>query len=503
MLCLKQLQVVAVSACLMLIPFKSFAGTIGDGPAFPLSGHLDQFQISNGTIKFPELFVDGDKLFGTSYNDLDGIGANLNQDATVSIRFSRVPRADLPGFTSDPFRATGPNARSCTACHSGPTTPGGPTADDGSGDIVANAQRDPQRTMMLSKFIQRQTPHLFGSGALQNLAQEMTSRLMAIRDSAVSAAQACFFSCTVTKSLTTKGISFGTIAATKPFFFFNSSVTVDTSGVQGVSRDLIVRPYEWKGSVTFLRDFVRGAALNEIGMQGDEMVGVGVDQDQDGVADEFTVGDITAITIYNAAQPRPMTMLELNAKDPVTFPLTSAQVTAINAGQSLFAQANCTSCHMPSLTMNNPIFSEPSSNPNYRDSTFPSGVNPVNLGLDSSKPITFNFLTDSEQVPFEPASNGGAIVRLYSDLKWHDMGSGLAEGIDEAGNGASVFITKPLWGVGSTAPYLHDGRAPTLTAAILAHGGEALASRNSFAAMSSADQANLVEFLKNLVLFKK
>ncbi len=497
MLSLKQLQVVTASVCLMLIPFKSFA--VGDGPAFPLASHIDQFQISNGTIGFPELAVDGDELFGTTYNERDGIGSNLNQDSTVSIRFSRVPRADLPGFTSDPFRATGPNARSCTACHNGPTTPGGPTADDGSGEINSNAVRDPQRTKTLSKFIQRQTPHLFGSGALQNLAQEMTTDLLAIQSSAVTAAKACFFPCTVTKTLTTKGISFGTISATG----FLGSASISTSGVQGVSKDLIVRPYEWKGNVTFLRDFVRGAALNEIGMQPDEMVGVGVDQDKDGVVDEFTVGDITAITIYNAQQPRPVTMLEMNAKDAVKFPLTSAQKTAISAGQALFTQANCSSCHVPSLTMNNPIFSEPSSMPQYRDSTFPSGVNPANLGFDPAHPVTFNFLTDPEQVPFEPAGNGGAIVRLYSDLKWHDMGSALAEGIDEAGNGASVFITKPIWGIGSTAPYLHDGRAPTLTAAILAHGGEALASRNSFAAMSSANQANLVEFLKNLVLFKQ
>lgn len=500
MIHLKQLRVVAASTCLMLIPFKSFA--IGDDPAFPLASHVDQFQVTNGAIGFTQLFGDGDQLFEVPYNNLDGVGANLLQDTAVSLRFSRVPRADLPGFTSDPFRATGPNSQSCASCHNGPTTPGAESQDDGSGIINSNAHRDPQRTQMLSKFIQRNTPHLFGSGALQNLAQEMTADLLAIQSSALSGANACSSSCTVTKTLTTKGVSFGTISGKKSCgFFLCSAATLDTSGVQGVAKDLIVRPYEWKGSVAFLRDFVRGAGLNELGMQGDEMVGVGVDQDKDGVKDEFTVGDITAITVYNAAQPRPSTMLELNAKDPVAFPLTSAQVTAINAGQSLFATANCTSCHKPNMNMKDPIFREPSSMPQYRDSTFPSGVNPVNLGLDPTKPVTFNFLTDLE-VNFETASNGGAIVRLYSDLKWHDMGAGLAEPIDEAGNGASVFITETLWGVGSTAPYLHDGRAPTLTAAILAHGGEAQASRDAFAAMSTANKQNLVEFLKNLVLHK-
>lgn len=483
---------------LLLFPLLTSAGTLGDGPAFPLGTHVDQFQISNGTLSFPVLFNDGDQLSGANFNNYDGVGSNLNQDATVSLRFSRVPRADLPGFTSDQFRATGPNATGCRVCHDGPGIPGGPVVEDGSGDTAMNAHRDPKRTKLLTKFIQRNTPHLFGAGALQNLAQEMTTDLLAIKASTVSAAQACFFTCTKTNTLVTKGITFGTISATKSF----GSVTVDASGVKGVTQDLVVRPYEWKGSVAFLRDFVRGAADNEIGMQPDEMVGVGVDQDKDGVVDEFTVGDITAITLYMAAQPRPVTMTELNTKDPVTYPLTSAQLTAISAGQTLFTQANCSGCHVPSLTMNDPVFREPSANANYRDSTFPSGANPVNLGLDPTKPATFNFLTDPEQVVFKAAANGGAIVPLYSDLRWHDMGTGLAEAIDEAGNGASVFITKPLWGVGSTAPYMHDGRAPTLTAAILTHGGEAQAARDAFAAMSAANQANLIEFLKNLVLFK-
>jgi CxxC motif-containing protein (DUF1111 family) len=83
------------------------------------------------------------------------------------------------------------------------------------------------------------------------------------------------------------------------------------------------------------------------------------------------------------------------------------------------------------------------------------------------------------------------------------MGPGLAETIDEVGTGAAMFLTENLWGVGSTAPYLHDGRATTLTEAILEHGGEAGGSRASFAALSTADQRDLLAFLNNLVLFKQ
>ena len=94
------------------------------------------------------------------------------------------------------------------------------------------------------------------------------------------------------------------------------------------------------------------------------------------------------------------------------------------------------------------------------------------------------------------------MIQLYGDLKRHDMGPALAESIDEIGSGRSTWLTKELWGVGSTAPYLHDGSASTLTEAILAHGGEAESSRQAFQALDRGDQQSMIAFLKNLVLFK-
>ena len=90
--------------------------------------------------------------------------------------------------------------------------------------------------------------------------------------------------------------------------------------------------------------------------------------------------------------------------------------------------------------------------------------------------------TVSRSATFPRDSQGRALVDLFGDLRRHNMGAGLAEEIDEVGTGASVFMTENLWGVGSTPPYLHDGRADTLTEAILEHGGEAQTSRNNFAA---------------------
>ena len=102
---------------------------------------------------------------------------------------------------------------------------------------------------------------------------------------------------------------------------------------------------------------------------------------------------------------------------------------------------------------------------------------------------------------FDRRGAGGVVVRLFGDLRRHDMGPGLAESIDETGAGASVWMTKELWGVGTSDPYLHDGRATTLTEAILEHGGEAAGHSADFNALSDADQADLIAFLSSLTIF--
>ena len=62
-------------------------------------------------------------------------------------------------------------------------------------------------------------------------------------------------------------------------------------------------------------------------------------------------------------------------------------------------------------------------------------------------------------------------------------------------------MTEPLWGVGSTAPYGHDGRSPTLEDVILRHGGEAQLARDRFAGLSKKRRGEIVSFLKTLVVF--
>ena len=76
------------------------------------------------------------------------------------------------------------------------------------------------------------------------------------------------------------------------------------------------------------------------------------------------------------------------------------------------------------------------------------------------------------------------------------MGPGLAEHTGDALD--SYYQTARLWGVADTAPYLHDGRAATLSEAILWHGGEAQASRDLFAGLPDEERTDLLAFLRTL-----
>ena len=474
------------------------------------------------TGEFLETFECGDELFETRFNALDGAGMNVGNGE----RFTGVPRADLPNWRNVlPRRETGPNAEACNVCHTTETEGGG---GDAAGPAGLNVIRDPFGSASLNGFIQRNTPHLFGMAGPQLLAEEMNADMLAIVSN--TRIRACVTGSTRTADLTTKGINFGSVTVT-PRVFFCLQRAIVSINAQGVRPDLIVRPFQWKGNEPTVRTFSRGAFHNELGMSPVETAGDNVDNDFDGIANEITVADTTAMAIYLAGQPRPTSMTELDTlrdqmvaqfgaagaaeADELGLPdLSAAEVAQINRGEQTFNVIGCGDCHRASLTVNNVVFNEPSLNPNYRESVFPAGQNAAARGLDPNNPISFDITQDQPDNiievngnfvkhlgAFETDNNGGAVVRLYGDLKLHDMGPALTESVDEAGTGASVWITKELWGLRNTAPYLHDGRATTVEEAILEHGGEANNSRNNFSSLNDDDQNDVLAFLNNLVLF--
>ena len=88
-------------------------------------------------------------------------------------------------------------------------------------------------------------------------------------------------------------------------------------------------------------------------------------------------------------------------------------------------------------------------------------------------------------------------VAAYTDLLLHDMGPDLGD-ICLALATPTEFRTEPLMGLRLKAQFLHDGRAKTPEQAIEMHAGEGARSRDQFLALSPADRAALVAFLKTL-----
>ena len=93
-------------------------------------------------------------------------------------------------------------------------------------------------------------------------------------------------------------------------------------------------------------------------------------------------------------------------------------------------------------------------------------------------------------------------IRPYSDFLLHDLGPALADPVGTLGATGAEWRTAPLWGIGqalqSGAGLLHDGRAASLTEAILWHDGEARTARDGFAALDSRQRQTLLDFLSQL-----
>ena len=132
------------------------------------------------------------------------------------------------------------------------------------------------------------------------------------------------------------------------------------------------------------------------------------------------------------------------------------------AGQQIFTQIGCATCHVASIT------------------TAPTGTQ-INGG-------TFTV----------PAALGGKVIHPYGDFLLHDIGTG--DGIVQNGPADTMnkVRTVPLWGLRTRNRLMHDGASATREQAILRHKGEASATRNKFATLNPQQQAQLLTFLNSL-----
>ena len=95
-------------------------------------------------------------------------------------------------------------------------------------------------------------------------------------------------------------------------------------------------------------------------------------------------------------------------------------------------------------------------------------------------------------------------IRPYTDLLLHDMGDGLADGINHAKASGKEWRTPPLWGIGLTEIvngnvfFLHDGRARNLQEAIMWHGGEGFSAKKAYSNLSKKERSLVLNFLRSL-----
>ncbi len=447
-------SVLALASWMVVAPVAS-AQPPGEGPA--LGDRLTQEEVESGDLSLTELRREGRRVFSTPFNKLDGYGDGPMNKNDPTSPGGRPSLQDNGTF----LRVNGLDGQTCLECHSIVSNATIPATFGvgGIGAASANAIFQPTDidvddevgvgyASFNGRFIN--PPFLFGSGGIELLGKEMTEDLQALlAEAKANPGQDV--------ELLTKGVDFGTIR-------FQDGKLV-TDGIEGVDEDLVVRPFGRKGEFPTVRAFDLEALAFHFGMQPSEVVGKGIDDDGDGVLDEVTAGEISAMHIFNTTLERPR----------------KTQVTEeVQAGFKLFQSIGCAECHTPILETRRKELSY--CFPEIPERPFENEFYRVDLSEDPTG--------------FKETKDGGLSVILFADLKRHDMGDALAESFGSELD--RFFTTARLWGVADTAPYLHDGRATTLTEAILLHGGEAQAARDNFAGLSDKDRILVLTMLRAL-----
>lgn len=455
----------------------ALAGPAGERPS--VETHLDQRSIESGAVDTETTLKHGEMLFNARFNRLDGQG----RPATTGHGAQRP--STQPLF----IRTSGPDANSCAGCHFQPRV-------GGAGDFVANVfvlaqERDPVvETIDSMSGNERGSPSLMGTGLIELLAREMSRDLAAARTEAREQAKST--GKPARRALVSKGVFFGAVTVTP-------EGRVDPSEIDGVDWDLVVRPFHQKGAVASIRDFTNTALNHHHGVQTSERFGATNDLDKDGMRNELTVGDVTALVFFQAALDTPGRMM----------PADPARRALAVRGEKLFETIGCSSCHTPALVLNDPVFVEP------------GPFNPQgNLRVDQGpKPVSIDLSVHGIGPRPERDQAGRIVVRAFTDLKRHELNDrdfthfaneklhqGTLAGVQQSAAFTAVprarpptqFLTKRLWDAGNTDPYGHRGDLTLLTDAIHFHGGEARAARDAFFSQPEADRAAVIEFLKTL-----
>jgi hypothetical protein len=414
----------------------------------------------------------GRQIFQRKFSANQGFGPRVDFDSEGDIQENRALGAGM--------------VDSCAGCH------GRPKGSAGfGGDVVTRPDS-------------RDAPHLFGLGLKEMLADEMTQELRAIRQAALDKAQR--LGKPVTRKLRAKRIKFGRITAMP-------DGSVDTSEVEGVDPDLRIRPFFLQGGTISIREFAIGGFKAEMGLEAFDPVLCAVtdpdtpqamsspagfrydpsqdtferppvcnadfDNDEDGVVNEIDPAIVDHMEFYLLNYFKP----GLGKQDDFA-----------EEGSELMEDIGCTECHRRNLTIESD-----------------RRVADVETVFDPTQGI-FNQLFATAETRFVVVEDGGefpqllpagerfVVKNIFTDFKRHDLGPTFWER-EYDGTLNKEFLTTPLWGVGTSAPYGHDGRSISLKQVILRHGGEAQEVTDAFAELDADDQRMVIAFLNTLILF--
>ncbi|MEA5470611.1 c-type cytochrome [Spirulina sp. 06S082] len=581
-------MLLALSSTLLLVGsiFTFNASALAQTNAITPEVNIDQQTLLNGDYTLRKVLESGEQFFSVPFTPYDGkTGDGMGEARIPSGPKSAQREAFYPHADINFLKLNGLGAQSCFECHNTIGTyhaPGTesqamvrkPGGTGGTAGFASNAFINGDFPNPLTEII-RNSPHAFGSGYVQELANQITHELQSIkslthnlaqRSPGKNVSQSLDFSRAVSSdNYNTYNVGYGLFSST-----YNPNTgqfTDDTSQVRGVATDLVVRPFQWKGIASSLRHFVRDALNFHFSMQASEKFGH-FDCDRDGKIDEMTVGNVTALTSF-VAMIRPPTQVIPSGKEDV-----------VARGQQLFGQT-CASCHIPKLRIQSPLttlIANPNQNPDQIlncpgggggnssiiipepsteslavirqfkasgiEGRLEEAVRISNLNENSSPEAVQNLLEESFRSVAPTAFDSSALgytlhltptaadnlpnyvyprlpetqllfadnvinVPLYSDLRLHDMGEGLSDTVEQQTDVQGIkiparqFLTRPLWGVADSGPWLHDGRARDLKEAILMHeseGSEANPAIEAFKNLGSDGQEAIIAFLETLQL---
>ena len=530
---------------------------------------IEQDQLDLGAYTTNEVVQAGRQFFAAAYIPEDGHGEGVNGPRSGQRLAQWASAVTGPG-TDIPFlRVNGIDSQACFGCHNSAGTyvppdelfrtqkPGGVGGSADFASVLLSNKFFPSAATVSQEelsqvrltHIVRVPPKAFGTGYVQELAIEMTGVLQQLEADATTLASQNPLT-PITTHLVAKGVDYGYLTITCPDTSCNNP-TRDLSLVEGISPDLIVRPFQHKGVTATLRSFCKSALDFHFSMQAVEVVGINNDCDLDGYRNEMGVDDVSFAANEQSLQVQQSlgNVAALVAFTGMLRPPVSAGSFSDSKGREIFKSIGCANCHKEELTTrpkpqfriqlahpadacpNTSIYgSSPSlgslsevgaaKHPALATVDAQKSADAAAKGLLSVCPSGFYCidLTTPGSLPpeFEPRlpanSNLTVDVPLYSDLKRHNLGSYLAQVApvqkDDAGNDIpnDLWLTTKLWGVADNGPWLHDGRARTLEEAIIMHDGqdgnagqgEAVAEVNAFQALSTSDKTALIDFLESL-----